>query len=127
MTQDVVDTEQNPVFIHRGVHFTPSSYDADITANNTAQGGALATGVKLGGGMLYVYNKGTGNVRLTFGTSQTNADDNLNIAANAATTGILIPAGVWIPPISVPYLSTNYSTLNDVAEETPVFEVNQGV
>lgn len=108
--------------------FTPSQYDADLTMDGTAQSVALATGVK----KLRVVNQGatTEDIRLVFGTSASDAEGNLTIAAAAATTGMVItamPDGGTETIVGVPANATHYAIANDVAADTQVVNVTQGV
>lgn len=108
--------------------FIPSSYDTDLTMDGTAQSVALASGVT----KLHVGNKGatTEAVRVAFGTSAANAEANLNISAAAATTGVYIPAivdGGVHPPIGIPANATHYAVANDVAADTQVVALTQGI
>ena len=112
--------------------FKPSSYDANLTMDGTAQSVALATGVKLGAGRIHVVNTGatTEAIRVAFGTSAANAEANLTIAAAAATTGYYIPAiadGIGEATLGVPALATHYAVANAVAADTQVVAVTQGV
>ena len=118
----------------RPAAFTPSSYDTDLTMDGTAQGVALASGVKLGVGKVQFANRGatTKAIRVAFGTSELDAEGNLNIAAAAATTGYYIPAAAEGGPQSVvvfgvPALATHYAVANAVASDTQVVSVTQGI
>lgn len=114
--------------------FKPSQYDADLTMNGTAQSVALASGVSLGNGRIYVANRGatTEAIRVAFGTSAANAEANLNIAAGAATTGHYIGAAADVGSqsaqiLGVPALATHYAVANAVAADTQVVSITQGV
>ena len=113
-----------------GGDFTPSSYDADLTMDGTAQTGALATGAT----KVQFANLGatTEAIRVAFGTSASDAGDNLNIATGAATTGYYIPAaadagGASVAILGVPVTATHYAVANAVASDTQTVAVNQGV
>jgi len=110
--------------------FTPSSYDADLTMNGTAQTGALATGVK----KVKFGNLGatTEAIRVAFGTDATDAASNLTIVAAAATTGHYIPASTQgganaFQALGVPRLATHYAVANAVAADVQVVTVTQGI
>ena len=127
----VVDRAGNPLSnVKANVDFTPSSYDADLTMDGTAQSVALATGVT----KVYFGNLGatTEAIRVAFGTSALDAEGNLNIAAAAATTGHYIPAAAdgganaW-QILGVPAQATHYAVANAVAADTQVVTVTQGV
>lgn len=114
--------------------FKPSSYDADLTMDGTAQSVALVAGVKLGAGRVRVVNLGatTEAIRFAFGTSAANAEANLTIAAAAATTGVYIPAAAEggsqsVVVFGVPALATHYAVANAVAADTQVVSVTQGI
>ena len=112
--------------------FKPSSYDANLTMDGTAQSVALASGVALGAGRIHVVNTGatTEAIRVAFGTSAANAEANLTISAAAATTGHYIPAiadGVGEALLGVPALATHYAVANAVASDTQVVAITQGV
>ena len=112
--------------------FKPSSYDANLTMDGTAQSVALASGVSLGAGRIHVANTGatTEAIRVAFGTSAANAEANLNIAAGAATTGYYIAAiadGIGEAILGVPELATHYAVANAVASDTQVVAITQGV
>lgn len=108
--------------------FTPSSYDADLTMNGTAQSVALADGAT----KLRIVNQGatTEDIRLAFGTSAADAESNLTITAAAATTGMLIQAQAdngSAEIIGVPRLATHYAVANAVAADTQTVSITQGV
>ena len=112
--------------------FTPSSYDADLTMDDTAQSGAIATGAtKLQFGNL---GATTESIRVAFGATASEAEGNLNIAAGAATTGYYIPsiadagAGAFVN-LGVPSAALGgfYAVANAVAADTQTVAVNQGV
>lgn len=113
--------------------FVPSSYDVDLTMNGTAQGVALATGVKNGGGKIRIVNRGatTEAIRVAFGTSEANAEANLAISAAAATTGYWIGTAADGHKaeviLGVPADATHYAVANAVASDTQVVSVTQGV
>lgn len=116
--------------------FKPSSYDADLTMDGTAQSVALASGVKEGAGRVRVTNRGasTEAIRFAFGTSAANAEANLTISAAAATTGLFIPAAVSTADqsgvtiiLGVPSNATHYAVANAVAADTQVVSIEQGV
>lgn len=109
--------------------FKPSSYDADLTMDGTAQAVALASDV----GRVRVYNQGvtTETIRFAFGTSAANAQANLTIAAAAATTGILIPAQAdnaaqCIQTLGVPAEATHFAVANAAAADTQAVNITQG-
>ena len=109
--------------------FKPSSYDADLIMDGTAQAVALATGT----GRVRVYNQGatTESIRFAFGTSAADAQANLTIAAAAATTGLLIPAQAdnqvqSIQLLGVPDLATHFAVANAVAADTQAVNIIQG-
>lgn len=108
--------------------FSPSSYDADLTMDGTAQSVALATGAK----SIVVTNRGvtTEAIRVAFGTSAADAEANLTISAAAATTGFWIGAAVdsFNPTavLGVPSTATHYAVANAVASDTQVVSVTQG-
>ena len=66
------------------------------------------------------------DIRVTFGTSVSNASDNLNITANAATTGFKIKAGER-EVIGSPALATHIATANSNVTNTPDVNETQGV
>lgn len=112
--------------------FKPSQdYISDLTMNNAAQAIALASGTN----RVVIWNQGatTETVRYAFGTSQANAEANLTIVANAATTGIKVPAyadfGIlcMTNPIGVPALATHIAVANAVAGKTNAVQIIQGV
>lgn len=109
--------------------FRPSSYDADLTMDGTAQSVAIATGAA----RLRITNRGatTEAIRVAFGTSAANAESNLNIAAAAATTGVYIGAAVDNYPASIllgiPANATHFAVANAVASDTQVVSIEQGV
>lgn len=114
--------------------FTPSSYDADLTMNGTAQSGALASGVARGLGAVYFGNLGatTEAIRVAFGTSAADAEGNLTISAAAATTGHYIPAladggANAFQILGVPANATHYAVANAVAADTQTVTVTQGI
>ena len=130
----VTDKNNNPVtnvvIEGGGVNFTPSSYDADLTMDGTAQTGAIATGAT----KIQFVNLGatTEAIRVAFGTSASDAGTNLTIAAAAATTGYYIPAEAEggtqsIVVLGVPTSATHYAVANAVAADTQDVAVNQGV
>lgn len=138
----VVDTQHNPISLAQAEEtvyrrmkvFTPSSYDADLTMDGTAQTGALATGVKLGQGVVQFCNLGatTEAIRVAFGTSAADAGNNLNIAGSLATTGYYIPAAAdagsaAFVVLGVPLDATHYAVANAVLGDTQTVAVNQGV
>ena len=110
----------------------PSSYDGDLTMNGTAQGVALASGVSLGNGYIYVVNRGatTEAIRIAFGTSELDAEGNLTIATGAATTGHYLPSIAdsdgWVI-LGVPALATHYAIANAVASDVQVVSITQGI
>ena len=108
--------------------FTPSSYDADLTMDGTAQSVALATDAT----RISVTNRGatTEAIRIAFGTSAANAEANLTIAAAAATTGFYLPAiadAEGSVVLDAPALATHYAIANAVASDTQVVSVTQGI
>ena len=112
--------------------FKPSSYDANLTMDGSAQSVALATGVTLGAGRIHIVNAGvtTEAIRFAFGTSAANAEANLNHSTNRATTGFYIPAGTdgGAPVLlGVPVLATHYAVENAVASDTQVVAITQGI
>ena len=116
-------TEGGPVF-------TPSSYDADLTMDGTAQVVALATNAQ----KVYIGNLGatTEAIRVAFGTSSTDAGDNLTIAAAAATTGFYIPASAEgganaFQILGRPDNATHVAVANAVAADVQTVTVTQGV
>lgn len=150
MTQNVVATEHNvvnPVSTDAngdvisdragnkpmpviGARFTPSSYDADLTMDGTAQTGALASGATA----VQFGNLGatTEAIRVAFGTDAADAASNLNIAAAAATTGYYIPAATQgganaFVVLGASKLSTHYAVANAVAADTQTVTVTQGI
>lgn len=116
-------------YLATNAEFTPSSYEADLTMDGTAQSVALASGV----GVLRVTNRGvtTEAIRIAFGTSAVNAEANLNIAAAAATTGVYIGAAAdsFSPTVmlGVPKNGRYYAVANDVASDTQAVSVEQGI
>jgi hypothetical protein len=115
--------------------FTPSDYDTDLTMDGTAQGVALASGVKLGGGKIHVANRGatTEAIRIAFGTSEVNAESNLNMTTDGApehaTTGYYLEAvadGPGSVVLRVPATATHYAVANAVDSDTQVVSVTQG-
>lgn len=112
--------------------FTPSSYDADLTMDGTAQSGAIATGaIKLQFCNLGVTAE---PIRVAFGATAVEAEDNLNIAAGAATTGYYIPAladagagACVILGIATAALGGFYAVANAIAADTQVVAINQGI
>lgn len=118
-------------FQEEGNHvvFVPSTYSADLTMDGTAQSGAIATGAK----KIQFCNLGatTEAIRVAFGTSASEAEGNLNIAAAAATTGYYIPAAAdagsqSVAVLGVPPSATYYAVANAVAADTQKVTVNQG-
>jgi len=112
--------------------FKPSSYDANLTMDDSAQSVALASGVKLGGGRVHIHNTGatTEAIRFAFGTSAANAEANLTHSSDHATTGVYIPASTegGTPLIlGVPALATHYAVENAVASDTQVVAITQGI
>lgn len=112
--------------------FKPSSYDANLTMDGSAQSVALASGVSLGAGRVHVVNTGatTEAIRFAFGTSAANAEANLTHVTNLATTGVYIPAaaeGGQPTTLGVPALATHYAVENAVASDTQVVAITQGV
>jgi len=110
--------------------FTPSSYDADLTMNGTAQTGALATGAK----KVQFGNLGatTEAIRVVFGESAADAALNLTIVAAAATTGYYIPAAAEgganaFQVLGIPSLATHYAVANAVAADVQAVTVTQGI
>jgi len=110
--------------------FTPSSYDADLTMDGTAQTGAIATGAT----KIQFVNLGatTEAIRVAFGTDATDARNNLNVLAGAATTGYYIPAEAEggsqsVVVLGVPAAAEYYAVANAVATDTQVVAVNQGI
>ena len=111
--------------------FTPSSYDADLTMDGTAQSEALATGTR----KIKVGNLGatTEAIRVAFGTSALDAEGNLTIDGTArATTGHYIPAladagSEAFQVLGVPALATHYAIANAVALDTQTVTVTQGI
>ena len=107
----------------------PSSYDADLTMDGTAQSVALASGAK----QIIVQNRGDINeaIRVAFGTSAANAEANLTISAAAATTGHWIgsASGGYESKqvLGVPANATHYAIANAVAGDTQTVSVIQGV
>jgi len=115
--------------------FAPSDYDTDLTMDGTAQGVALATGVKLGQGSVHFNNRGatTEAVRIAFGTSELDAESNLNMttdgAPERATTGYYLEAvadGQGSVTLRVPATATHYAVANAVDSDTQVVSVTQG-
>jgi hypothetical protein len=114
----------------KNADFTPSSYDHTLTMDDSAQVEPLATGttkVKVG-------NLGaTGEpIRVAFGASEQNAEDNLTVDTGAATTGHYIPAiadagSEAFQVLGVPALATHFAVCNAVASDTQVVVVTQGV
>lgn len=108
---------------------TLSSYsDTALTMNDTAQGVALATGAT----KLQVTNTGATGLtcQLAFGTSELDAEGNLNIAGGGSTTGALIlPAvdGAGSYVFGIPVGSTHYAIANTDTGEAPVVYIAQGV
>ena len=108
--------------------FVPSSYDADLTMNGSAQGVALATGAT----KIRVQNRGvtTEAIRVAFGTSELNAEANLTYTT-AAATGFWIGAAVdgfdSAVVLGVPADATHYAVGNAVASDVQVVSVTQGV
>lgn len=115
--------------------FIPSSYDTDITiVAGTAQYGALATGVKLGGGKVRFLNRSatTHDARVVFGISEADCLANLNVAGGLATTGYYLPAmadggSASEMVLTVPALATHYGVLNATASKTPTVAITQGI
>jgi hypothetical protein len=113
--------------------FTPSSYDADITiVAGTASTGALASGVLRGEGVVYIVNRGAGDIRIAFGTSAADATTNLTISGGIATTGYYLEdVAAWGQAAQVvfgiPVEATHYAVCNATATETPTVSVTQGV
>ena len=114
--------------------FTPSSYNTNLTMDGTAQTFALATGVARGQGYVHICNLGatTEAIRVAFGTDATDAGDNLNIAAEAATTGYYIPAaadagGASCVILGAPSNATHCAVANAVAADTQTVAVTQGI
>ena len=109
--------------------FTLSSYsDTALTMDDTAQGVALATGAT----KIQVTNTGATGLtcQLAFGTTELDAEGNLNIAGGGSTTGALIlPAvdGAGSYVFGVPALATHYAIANTDTGETPVVYIAQGV
>ena len=131
-TGQLFDDGAAHVAVTSGGAFTPSDYDTDLTMNGTAQGVVLATGVALGQGSVHFNNRGatTEAVRIAFGTSELDAESNLNISAAAATTGYYLEAtadGPGTVVLKVPATSTHYAVGNAVASDTQVVAVTQGV
>lgn len=111
-----------------GSSITPSSYDADLTMDGTAQGVALSSGARV----IEVINRGatTEAIRVAFGTSELNAEANLTISTGAATTGRYIPSpadGKGEAILGVPANATHYAVANAVASDTQVVSIIQGV
>ena len=114
-----------------GINFAPSSYtDTTLTMNNTAQGAALATGVT----KIQVINTGaaTEAIYVAFGTSELDAESNLNHSTDHATTGVYIGAmadvgAAAVQTLDVPSTATHYAVENAVAGDTQVVKINQGV
>lgn len=112
------------------VGFIPSSYDTDLTMDGTAQGVAIATGAT----KIQFANRGatTEAIRVAFGTSELDAEGNLNIAAAAATTGYYIPAAAdggsqSVIVLGIPAAATHYAVANAVAADTQTVSVTQGI
>lgn len=112
--------------------FTPSSYDADLTMNGTAQSGAIATGAV----KIQFCNLGatTEAIRVAFGSTALIAEGNLTIAAAAATTGYYIPAladagagACVVLGVPTEALGGFYAVANAVAGDVQVVTVNQGI
>lgn len=120
--------------VHTLDGFKPSQYDADLTMDATGEALALASGVSLGAGRVYVVNRGvtTEDLRVAFGTSEANALANLTIAAGAATTGIYLPSNVDIPGaghilLGVPANATHVAAGPATAGDTQAVSITQGV
>ncbi len=119
--------------LHVADGFKPSSYDADLTMDGTAQAVVLASGV----GRVRVYNQGatTEAIRFAFGTSEADAQANLTMttdgAPERATTGILIPAEADNPSqciqiLGVPDQATHFAVANAVDSDVQVVNIIQG-
>jgi len=109
--------------------FKPSSYDADLTMDGTAQAVAIASGA----GRVRIYNQGatTESIRFAFGASAADAQANLTIVTAAATTGILIPAQAdnasqCLQVLGIPEEATHYAVANTVAADVQVVNIIQG-
>jgi hypothetical protein len=109
--------------------FIPSDYDTDLTMNGTAQGVVLATGAT----KVQFANLGatTEAIRVAFGTSELDAEGNLNIAGGLATTGYYIPAaadagGASVAVLDAPVGSTHYAVANAVLGDTQTVAITQG-
>lgn len=112
--------------------FKPSSYDADLTMNGTAQAVALADGVTkvrfLNGGAT------TEDIRVAFGTSAAAAQAALTMttdgAPERATTGYRIKTAAdgYNPDVilGVPAGSTHYAVANAADSDTQTVSVTQG-
>ncbi len=113
--------------------FMPLTYAVDLTMNNTAQGIALAATTSLGKGRIRVTNLGatTEAIRVAFGTSELNAEANLTIDTNRATTGVYVPAAIdGLNPtvlLAAPHNATHFAVANAVAGDTQVVAVEQGL
>lgn len=109
------------------IEFKPSSYDADLTMDGTAQSAALASGAR----RLRVVNRGatTEGIRIAFGTSADNAEANLTISTGAATTGLFLNAaadGNGEIILGIPDNATHYAVANAAASDTQVVNITQG-
>lgn len=110
--------------------FVPSSYDANLTMDGTAQVFALASGAR----KVQIGNLGatTEAIRVAFGTSSADAESNLNVAAGAATTGYYIPAvadagAAAVRELGIPALATHVAICNAEASDTQTVTVTQGI
>lgn len=130
-------TPESSVVVSNGGNFTPTSAgSARLTMDGTAQGGAIGSGVT----KLQVYNKGatTEDIYVGFGSTQTEADDNLTMttdgAPEKATTGHLIPAvadagSAALQSLNVPSAAIGgfYAVANAEDGDTQVVSISQGV
>jgi len=121
---------QREQFYNRGGDFTPSNYEPDFTMDGTAQSAAIASGAS----RLRVNNQGgTGeHIRIAFGATAAEAEENLTITTGAATTGHFIAAnsngnGTVSEDIGIPANAGFYAIANAVAGDTQAVSVTQGV
>lgn len=130
-------TDWHPIGRNSGGLIAPSAYQADLTMGNDPQTIALATGVKLGGGVFEVLNKGVSGegIRFTFGTSAANAEANLTITGTGATA--VATTGDWVGSVAdgynprlarqVPSNATHVSVMRDTGGDTQSVSTMQGV
>lgn len=132
--RDIVDGIERINNALRKGGFVPSSYDAnlDVTVAGTPVSMSLPTGVSRGAGRIHVTNLGatSENMRLAFGTSIANAENNLTVSGGIGTTGMtIVPVvdGGQPQEIGVPVNAVAVAVVNAVASDTPEMAVVSGV